>query len=126
MMVQECKISPSDSAADGPRVACCDLESELSVELFKALSEPNRAAILGTLATTGGQRTVGEIAECCTVDLSVVSRHLAVLRDAGILEAQKRGREVRYRLLVKPLADYLRRLADSLEACCPPREESDT
>ena len=107
-------------------MACCDLESELSVELFKALSEPNRAAILGTLATTGGQRTVGEIAECCTVDLSVVSRHLAVLRDAGILEAQKRGREVRYRLLVKPLADYLRRLADSLEACCPPREESDT
>lgn len=126
MIVQEYKNSPPDSAADGPRAACCDLESEFSVELFKALSEPNRAAILAALVEARRRKTVSEIAECCTVDLSVVSRHLAVLRAAGVLEARKQGRQVHYRVRVASLAAYLRRLADALEACCPPEEECET
>ena len=52
---------------------------------------------------------------CCPIDLSVVSRHLGVLRDAGILEAQKRGREVYYRVRVDKLTTLLRNLADALE-----------
>ena len=57
--------------------------------------------------------------DCCSVDLSVVSRHLAVLREAGVLRAAKQGREVRY--TVSPdLAASLRSLADALDARCPP------
>lgn len=53
---------------------------------------------------------------CCPVDISVVSRHLGILRDAGILEARKRGREVYYRVRIDQLTALLRNLADALEA----------
>ena len=64
--------------------------------------------------------TVSEAAECCPVNISVVSRHLAMLRDAGILHAQKRGREVYYSVRYPELAATLRAIADAIEACCPP------
>ena len=55
----------------------------------------------------------------CPVDLSVVSRHLAVLREAGVFRAAKQGREDRH--TVSPdLAASLRSLADALDAFCPP------
>ena len=63
--------------------------------------------------------TVSEIASCCPTDLSVVSRHLAVLREAGIVEAQKRGKEVYYSVRYPELTARLRDLAESIEACCP-------
>ena len=57
--------------------------------------------------------------DCCPVDLSVVSRHLAGLREAGVLRAVKQGRDSRY--TVSPdLAASLRSLADALDARCPP------
>ena len=71
------------------------------------------------LAESGEPTTVSEVATCCPTDLSVVSRHLAILRDAEILEASRRGREVRYRVRYGELARTLRRLADALESCCP-------
>jgi len=100
---------------------CCSfhLSDHLSAELFKALGEPNRLAILARLATADGPQGVGEVAGCCDVDLSVVSRHLHVLRDAGIVEAERQGRHVRYRVKVRELVGALRGLADALEACCP-------
>ena len=55
------------------------------------------------------------------------SRHLAALRSAGIVTAQKTGREVRYSLDCAALAGVLRDLADALEAChdqCCGTEES--
>jgi DNA-binding transcriptional ArsR family regulator len=61
--------------------------------------------------------TVGEIAACCPIDLSVVSRHLAALRDAGVISAEKRGREVYYRVEAASLAARLRALADAIDAC---------
>jgi DNA-binding transcriptional ArsR family regulator len=54
-----------------------------------------------------------------SVDISVVSRHLSVLRDVGIMKSEKKGKEVYYTLRTKPLAIYLRSLADALESCCP-------
>ncbi|MCP4094422.1 MAG: helix-turn-helix transcriptional regulator, partial [Planctomycetes bacterium] len=60
-------------------------------------------------------QTVSELADCCGVHLSGVSRHLAMLRDAGILDAQKSGREVRYELRREELANTLRLIADAIE-----------
>ena len=69
--------------------------------VFKALSDPNRLAILQMLrdecggecrfeAAAGG-KTVSEIAGCCDVGLSTVSHHLKELRQAGLIRCEKRG-----------------------------------
>lgn len=85
---------------------------------FKALCDPTRVAILTRMCAGGGARTVGQIAEGCTVDVSVVSRHLATLRDAGILAAERSGKTVRYRVRWQQVVGTLRGLADALESCC--------
>jgi len=87
--------------------------------MFKALGDPNRVALLSTLAECCAPCSVSEIAKCCPVDLSVVSRHLAILRDAGILEAKKKGKEVYYTVCSGALVDTLRKIADAIESCCP-------
>ena len=91
----------------------------LSPKLFKALSDPKRLSLLIRLAEEPEPRTVGEVAEGSGIDLSVVSRHLAILREAGIIKCEKQGKEVRCGLQGMPLAKILRDLADALEACCP-------
>jgi DNA-binding transcriptional ArsR family regulator len=104
--------------------ACCDdLSVLLQPELFKALSDPNRLVLLTTLSERPEPSTVSEAAECCSVDLSVVSRHLATMRDAGVLNAEKRGRQVYYSVPREELAAQLRAMADALESCCPNEEE---
>ena len=100
--------------------ACCSgLKSLISPGFFKALGDPNRVAILASLAERGCELRVSEVADCCPVDLSVVSRHLRMLRDQGLLTSEKRGKEVYYRARISEIAALLRRLADALESCCP-------
>lgn len=96
---------------------CCELEELLEPRLFRALSDPNRLLLLAQLAASPSPRTVGALDACCAVDLSVVSRHLAVLRDAGVVRAEKRGRQVFYSVCCEPLASLLRGMAEALEAC---------
>lgn len=99
---------------------CCSdaLEKHLNPELFKALCDPQRLTLLAQLATSTEPVTVSEASSCCNVHLSGVSRHLNVLRQAGIVEAKKEGREVRYQLNGALLVRTLRGLADALEECC--------
>jgi DNA-binding transcriptional ArsR family regulator len=73
--------------------------------------------LLARLAAAPGWLTVTAAASCCGVHLSGVSRHLRALFDAGLLEASREGREVRYRLDCRTLAGRLRGLADALERC---------
>ena len=102
--------------------SCCatDIDRLFSTELFRALADANRIALLGHLAIGGSPQTVTEAAGCCPTDLSVTSRHLATLRDAGIVEAEKRGREVYYSVRYAELSRVLREMADAIDACCPP------
>ena len=90
----------------------------LRPEVFKALADPNRQAILARLAGGNGEHTVTEVSGCCSVDLSVVSRHLANLRNAGIVRSRKRGKEVFYTLEADSLVSQLRAIADAIERCC--------
>ena len=90
----------------------------LDARFFKGLGDPSRLAILARLAEHGKPMTVGEVAECCPTCVSVVSRHLAMLREAGILEARREGREVYYSIRFAELAVTLRAMADAVEACC--------
>ena len=95
------------------------LDGLIDPELFKAFSDPTRASLLTCLAKCRRACTVGEIAECCAVDMSVVSRHLATLARAGVVHATRQGRTVSYEVRYDELCRKLRSIADAIEACCP-------
>lgn len=100
--------------------SCCGgLQELLSPKLFKALSDPKRLSLLVRLAEQREPCTVGTIAEGSGIDLSVVSRHLAILREAGVIRCEKQGKEVRCVVQTDVVAEILRGVADALDACCP-------
>lgn len=106
--------TPKQAARRGGPIDDC-----LDPELFKAFSDPTRVSLIACIAKCCRGCSVGEVAECCSVDFSVVSRHLALLARSGVLEATKKGRTVYYRVRYRELCDSLRSLADALEECCP-------
>ena len=107
------------------RAACIPLERLLPTELFKALADPNRVAILCDLCECqGGPKTVSELAAELPVDLSVVSRHLGVLKRAQVLDARRQGKSVEYSVRAADLVQLLRALADSIESCCASSAET--
>ncbi len=65
-------------------------------EILKALGHPSRLLMIDEL--TRGERCVCELTELVGADISTVSKHLAVLRDAGLVNCEKRGLKVFYRL----------------------------
>lgn len=74
-------------------------------EAFKALASLPRRKILVHLA--GGPMTVGEIAEHFDMTLPSISKHLSVLRNAGLVLQQKRGQFVLYSVAPDHLANLL-------------------
>jgi ArsR family transcriptional regulator len=68
----------------------------LQAEVLKTLANPRRLEIVHLLAD--GPREVGRLAEELGISQPNVSQHLAVMRSAGVVEAEREGREVRYRL----------------------------
>ena len=80
-------------------------------QFFRALAHPTRIRMLEILVRGG--RTVQELQEALTLDQPIVSQQLAVLRNQGIVSAQKQGSSVRYTLrdpLVGELLDVARRI----------------
>ncbi|MCW5754596.1 MAG: helix-turn-helix transcriptional regulator [Phycisphaeraceae bacterium] len=106
-------VNPAQAAA-----CCRPIDRLLCPELFRAIGDPTRASLLACLAKCGRPCTVTEIAACCSVDLSVVSRHLALMERGGLLASSKQGRTVSYAVRYVELAGLLRALADELEQCC--------
>lgn len=96
---------------------CCPTKNYLS--LFKALGDSNRLNIFSYLCACFHQgeneTNVKEVSGCCDVDLSVVSRHLGTLKEAGVLVSEKKGKEVFYAVNSKELANKLRDLANFLD-----------
>ena len=104
------------------QAACCTspLDEALDERLFKALGDKTRLQLLSCLARCGRACTTTEVAECCSVDFSVVTRHLALLADAGLLESRKEGRTVYYQVRYQEISEYLRTLASAIDDCCRP------
>jgi ArsR family transcriptional regulator, arsenate/arsenite/antimonite-responsive transcriptional repressor len=100
-----------------PEICARALSSQMRPDLFKALCDPVRISIIATLAAKAEPLRVSDITDCCGIDFSGVSRHLKILKDAGILSAEKRGREMVYSLDAEDLAATLRAVADALVAC---------
>jgi DNA-binding transcriptional ArsR family regulator len=70
--------------------------------IFSALSDPNRRYVVEALAERG-EATATELASELPVTRQAVSKHLGALRDAGLVESSRAGRETRYRLTPQPL-----------------------
>ncbi len=64
--------------------------------MLKELANPSRLMILCQLI--GAEKSVGELCQAIDLSQSAVSQHLARLREAGLVDAEKRGQMVYYRL----------------------------
>lgn len=87
-----------------------------TADLLKALGEFNRLTLVYRLCNCPTPQNVMCLCECCSVDASVVSRHLKTLTQAGILTLNKNGRERSYSLDRANVAARLRELANKIEA----------
>lgn len=70
---------------------------------YAAVAEPHRRQILDLLR--GGERSVGDVVERLDLSQPGVSKHLKVLRDAGLVAVRADGRQRRYVLRPQPLAE---------------------
>ncbi|MCU1357042.1 MAG: winged helix-turn-helix transcriptional regulator [Acidimicrobiales bacterium] len=87
-------------------------EVDRADQVFAALSDPTRRDILRAVGGRG-EATATELAAGLPVTRQAVAKHLQVLADAGLVDAERHGREQRYRLTPAPLDDALRWLVDA-------------
>lgn len=71
--------------------------------VLRALADESRRTILETL--TGGPATAGELAALLPIARPGVSRHLRVLREAGLVAVRQQAQRRVYRLRPEPLAE---------------------
>ncbi|NDK88651.1 helix-turn-helix transcriptional regulator [Gordonia desulfuricans] len=91
-----------------PAACCAPLSSEplsaadaaMLTPLFKALADPVRLRLLSSVAShVGGEACVCDISSGVDVTQPTISHHLRVLREAGLLESERRGTWVYYRVV---------------------------
>jgi DNA-binding transcriptional ArsR family regulator len=71
-------------------------KTEARAEILKAMAHPARLFMMEELAK--GERCVCDLHGMVGTDLSTVSKHLSVLRNAGLVEVEKRGQQMFYTL----------------------------
>ena len=111
-------LLPSPVREDAARQAMQIIDTEL----FRALCEPSRVAILAELIRKG-RSDVNAVAEGLPQDRSVISRHLQILADCGVVVASREGRHVFYEIDGPETCARLQAVVDALRAlsplCCP-------
>ena len=70
--------------------------------VFNALADPTRRLVLDRLSAAGGA-TATELARALPISRQAVAKHLALLRDAGLVAPTRAGREMRYALTPGPM-----------------------
>ncbi len=80
--------------------------------VFKALSDPTRRRVLQLLRER--PLSAGELSEHFAVSKPTMSAHFSVLQEAGLIEAEKSGRTIFYRLKMSVLEDALLSFAQTL------------
>ena len=81
-----------------------------SDNVFRALSDPTRREILRLLKD--GPKTSGEIADAFPSSWATISRHLAILREAQLVVAERSGQEIHYELNTSVFEDLVQHLID--------------
>ena len=77
---------------------------EARARIIKAMAHPSRLFIVDRLSKQN--YCVQELAEMVGADISTVSKHLSVLRNAGIVKDEKEGQKVYYRLSVPCVLNF--------------------
>ncbi|MEI8346783.1 MAG: metalloregulator ArsR/SmtB family transcription factor [Pseudomonadota bacterium] len=73
-------------------------------KIIKSMAHPTRLLIIDELAK--GERCVNELTEMVGDDKSTVSKHISVLKNAGLLEDDKRGASIYYKLKCPCVTQY--------------------
>jgi DNA-binding transcriptional ArsR family regulator len=84
-------------------------------QLLAAVAEPSRRQLLDALLARG-EATATTLAEDSPLTRQAVSKHLAVLDRAGLVESRRRGREVRYSIRPERLNEATRSMAEVASA----------
>lgn len=89
--------------------------------IIKAMGHPSRLAMLHALAD--GEMCVCDLRDLVGADISTVSKHLSVMKRAGLVEDRKEGLRVNYRLRVPCIMDFMNCVEAVLSegkktACC--------
>jgi ArsR family transcriptional regulator len=87
---------------------------EARARILKALAHPTRLFIVEELAH--GERCVCELRNLIGADISTVSKHLSVLKQSGLIAADKRGLQVWYRLQVPCVLNFIGCVEDVLKS----------
>lgn len=88
------------------------------VEVIKSLAHPSRMLIAETLMS--GEKCVCDLQALVGADMSTVSKHLTLMRKAGVLTCEKRGLNIYYSLACTCLGTFLRcldELVPEVDAC---------
>jgi DNA-binding transcriptional ArsR family regulator len=86
-------------------------EADPAGAVFGALADPTRRALLATIADQQAA-TATELASELPISRQAVLKHLTALADAGLLDRERSGREVRYRVTPEPLSEAVSWMAD--------------
>lgn len=87
---------------------------ELRAEVIKALAHPTRLRIVDFLLSNG-ETCVCEIADLVKASQPMVSKHMAQMRDAGVLESRKEGSMVFYKVCTPCLQTFFNCLDTTME-----------
>jgi ArsR family transcriptional regulator len=79
-------------------------EAEMRAKIVKAMAHPVRLMIIDFLKN--GERSFSEVFNLFNLDKSTVSKHLLVLKEAGIISSRKDGVEMIYKLEVPCVIDF--------------------
>ncbi|MBM3327824.1 MAG: winged helix-turn-helix transcriptional regulator [Calditrichaeota bacterium] len=77
---------------------------EARAAVLKALGHPSRLFIVDELAK--GERCVNELAALVGADMSTISKHLSILKSAGLVNDEKRGNSIFYRLAIPCIVNF--------------------
>ncbi len=87
--------------------------AELKADVLKAISHPTRLMIVEMLAD--GEKCVCELNESFDADHSTISKHLSVLKRAGVVSDRKEGLKVFYKLEVPCIVNFINCITSVIE-----------
>ena len=89
-------------------------EAEIRAKIIKAMGHPVRLMMIEFLK--GGERSFSEMFDLFKLDKSTVSKHLLVMKEAGIVSSRKEGMDMIYTLDVPCITDFFRCVTAVIES----------
>ena len=89
-----------------PRLALRKSNASRRAAIVKAMAHPTRLLFMELLMD--GEQCVNDLTEAAGCDVTTVSKHLAVMKKAGLLGCEKRGIQVFYRIACPCFVDFFR------------------